>query len=229
MRFVTVSVDDVVALASAFLLCGLIGFEREARHKDAGIRTHILVGLGSCLFTLVSLEGIPAVLGHAVTWDASRITAQIVTGIGFLGAGVIFVGNDTVRGLTTASAIWLAAAVGVACGSGLVALAAVVVLLYFLTVFAISPVVGWVLRSNRDHVIRLTYQTDKGALRQALLLATEHGFTSRVAWTRDVRHDHWRGASVEIHVNGKRDVGALITDIAEVDGVSGVDLLDRDN
>ena len=110
MRVVSLSWMDVVAVVAALVLCGLIGFEREARRKDAGIRTHILVGLGSCLFTMVSIEGVPAVVGASVTWDASRIAAQVVTGIGFLGAGMIFFNHDTIRGLTTACAIWIAAA-----------------------------------------------------------------------------------------------------------------------
>ena len=132
MQIIGISWMDAAAVLCAVLLCGLIGFEREARRKDAGIRTHILVGLGSCLFTMVSIEGVPMLLGQGVTWDASRIAAQVVTGIGFLGAGVICFANDTVRGLTTACAIWIAAAVGVACGAGMLPLAALVTAMYFL-------------------------------------------------------------------------------------------------
>ena len=83
------SAQEVVPALFVVLFCGLIGLEREVHHKDAGMRTHILVGLGSCLFTLVSLYGAPATLTGNMRWDASRIAAQGVSGIGFIGAGVI--------------------------------------------------------------------------------------------------------------------------------------------
>ena len=92
----------------AFVLCILIGWERQYFHKAAGIRTHALVGLGSSVFTMISVEGFIYLAEYQVTRDPSRIAAQIVTGVGFLGAGVIFVNRDVVRGLTTAASIWLA-------------------------------------------------------------------------------------------------------------------------
>ncbi len=95
-------------------ICGsLIGLEREARDKGAGIRTHTLVSLGSCLFTIVSVQ-----LANTFGGDPSRIAAQIVSGIGFLGGGAIIQERDKVRGLTTAATIWISAAIGMACGLG---------------------------------------------------------------------------------------------------------------
>ncbi|MGH1526190.1 MgtC/SapB family protein [Leifsonia sp. L25] len=110
-------VPQLVALLLAFVLSAVIGVERERQFKSAGLRTHILVGLGSALFTLVSAFGFTA-FGLPAT-DPSRIAAQIVTGIGFVGAGVIFVNRGNVVGLTTAASIWMTAAVGMACGAGL--------------------------------------------------------------------------------------------------------------
>ncbi|MFP5503967.1 MAG: MgtC/SapB family protein [Candidatus Sericytochromatia bacterium] len=95
----------------ACLLCGLIGLEREYRQKTAGFRTHMLVGLGSTMFTLLSLHGFGAS-------DPSRIAAQIVSGIGFIGAGAILRQGLSVRGLTTASTLWLVASIGMAVGVG---------------------------------------------------------------------------------------------------------------
>ena len=112
-------------LGVALLLSAAIGLEREVRHKDAGLRTHILVGVGSALFMLISKYGFTDVLeGRLVVLDPSRMAAQIVSGIGFIGAGLIFVRRDAVRGLTTAAAIWVTAAVGAAAGAGLLVLAA---------------------------------------------------------------------------------------------------------
>jgi putative Mg2+ transporter-C (MgtC) family protein len=113
--------DALLRLTFACLLGGAVGFERELRDREAGIRTHLLVSLGSALFTLVSAYGFHEFLtggGNIVRADPSRIAAQIVTGIGFLGAGAIIREGLSVRGLTTAATLWVVAAIGMACGAG---------------------------------------------------------------------------------------------------------------
>ncbi|MGM9674510.1 MAG: MgtC/SapB family protein [Bacteroidaceae bacterium] len=101
-------------LLVALLLGGIIGLEREYRSKDAGFRTHFLVSLGSALFCLVSQYGFGPDLK-----DASRVAAQVVSGIGFLGAGTIIFQRNVIRGLTTAAGLWVTAAIGLACGTGM--------------------------------------------------------------------------------------------------------------
>jgi putative Mg2+ transporter-C (MgtC) family protein len=111
----------LLRLALAALLGGLIGFERELREREAGLRTHLLVSLGSALFTIVGAYGFHAFLdsgANVVRADPTRIAAQIVTGIGFLGAGAIIRQGLSVRGLTTAATLWVVAAVGLAAGAG---------------------------------------------------------------------------------------------------------------
>jgi putative Mg2+ transporter-C (MgtC) family protein len=111
-------------LGVALLLSAAIGLERDIRQKDAGLRTHTLVGIGAALFVLISKYGFTDVLERGlVVLDPSRVAAQIVSGIGFLGAGLIFVRRDAVRGLTTAASVWVTAAVGSAAGAGLLVLA----------------------------------------------------------------------------------------------------------
>jgi len=113
--------DAFLRLTFACGLGGLIGFEREIRDREAGIRTHLLVSLGSALFTIVSAYGFHEFLtggGSVVRADPSRIAAQIVTGIGFLGAGAIIREGLSVRGLTTAATLWVVAAIGMSCGAG---------------------------------------------------------------------------------------------------------------
>jgi putative Mg2+ transporter-C (MgtC) family protein len=111
-------------LLLALILCGVIGLERESRGQVAGLRTHVLVGVGAALFTLISAYGFSGFVetnpagGYVVTVDPTRIAAQVVAGIGFLGAGAIITQGMTVRGLTTAAALWIAAAVGMAAGAG---------------------------------------------------------------------------------------------------------------
>jgi putative Mg2+ transporter-C (MgtC) family protein len=107
----------LLRLGLAVLLCGAIGLERESRDQAAGLRTHILVGVGAALFTLVSAYGFSGSAPGARV-DPTRFAAQIVNGIGFLGAGTIIRQGFTVRGLTTAAALWIVAAIGIAVGAG---------------------------------------------------------------------------------------------------------------
>ena len=121
----------------AFLLSGLIGLEREWRQKSAGLRTYTVVGIGSALFMLISKYGFTDVVHQGtVMLDPSRVAAQIVSGLGFIGGGVIFTHRGSVRGLTTAAGIWLTAAVGAACAAGLPILAALATGAYLLLSFA---------------------------------------------------------------------------------------------
>jgi putative Mg2+ transporter-C (MgtC) family protein len=113
--------DTLLRLVVAAVLGGAIGLERELDEKAAGLRTHMLVSLGAALFTMVGAYGFHGFLtggGAVVRADPGRIAAQIVTGIGFLGAGVIFRQGFTIRGLTTAASLWVVAAVGMAAGAG---------------------------------------------------------------------------------------------------------------
>ena len=112
--------DITLRLIAAMVLGGVIGIEREFRSKDAGFRTHFLVALGSALFTVVSQYGFGIDLK-----DSSRVAAQVVSGIGFLGAGTIIFQKNMVRGLTTAAGLWVTAAIGLACGTGLYVVAAI--------------------------------------------------------------------------------------------------------
>ena len=102
--------EIILRLALSVVFGGLIGLEREVVHKPAGVRTHMLVCLGSALFALVTLQTIPE--------ETGRIISGVATGIGFLGAGTIFKARDSVHGLTTAASIWVVAAVGLAVGIG---------------------------------------------------------------------------------------------------------------
>ncbi|MFC2624257.1 MAG: MgtC/SapB family protein [Propionibacterium acidifaciens] len=220
------SAQEVVPALFVVLFCGLIGLEREVHHKDAGMRTHILVGLGSCLFTLVSLYGAPAMLTGNMRWDASRIAAQVVSGIGFIGAGVIFFEHDSVRGLTTASAIWVAAAVGMSCGAGMIAVAALIVLLYFLAILAVAPIARRLIRRGTEGRLRITYVDGKGVLRALLLKASEMDFESMVTASRQITRMEWRGAVIDMRVDGRKGISDLVSALSMVDGVVEVEVLD---
>ncbi len=107
-------------LLLAVLLCGLIGIEREINQHPAGFRTHLLVGVGSCLMMILSLYGFePMLKGENIQFDPARIPSYVISGIGFLGAGTILVKDSTVKGLTTAASIWVVAGMGLIIGVGL--------------------------------------------------------------------------------------------------------------
>jgi len=110
--------DTALRLFAAFFLGAIIGLEREVRGKEAGFRTNSLVSLGSALFMLISLEVFEVYQGLTQI-DPGRIAAQVVTGIGFLGAGAIIRSTEKIKGLTTAASIWVTAGIGMACGMGM--------------------------------------------------------------------------------------------------------------
>jgi putative Mg2+ transporter-C (MgtC) family protein len=132
--------DITVRLLLAAVLSSVIGFERERHLWAAGIRTHMLVCVGSCLLMIVSAYGFQHVLAYPhIVLDPSRVAAQVVSGIGFLGAGSILLRGQVVRGLTTAASIWAVAAIGLACGGRLFYAATASTLIILLILAGIKP------------------------------------------------------------------------------------------
>ena len=125
----------LIALVLSTVLCSIIGIEREKRGRTAGLRTHLLVGVGSTLLMIVSIYGFPAIFGEKR--DVARLAAQIIAGVGFLGAGAIIHRSSGTRGLTTAATIWIVMAIGLACGSFnfILAIAGTLLIIVILTVF----------------------------------------------------------------------------------------------
>jgi putative Mg2+ transporter-C (MgtC) family protein len=209
-------------LALAFSLSSLIGLEREWRQKSAGLRTHTLVGVGAALFLIVSKYGFSDVLGPNVVLDPSRVAAQIVTGIGFIGGGLIFVRGDAVRGLTTAAVVWITAAIGMACGAGLPILAIVVTGAHFVVVF-VYPRLAALLPSSRymSFGMRVVYEDGRGILREILEASTGLGFAVARVATHELEHDV-RGASavaVTLEVQGQPAAEPLTVALSDLDGV----------
>lgn len=150
--FNSLTLNIFFQLFLAFLLGAFLGFEREWRRKAAGLRTYSLVAIGACLFTVISFYGFRNAGGQSL--DPSRIASQIVVGIGFIGGGVIFARGDVVRGLTTAAGLWLSAAIGVAVG---VQMFAVAIFATMLGIFILS-VLRWsetVLHGGKDKNLHL--------------------------------------------------------------------------
>jgi putative Mg2+ transporter-C (MgtC) family protein len=234
-------------LGLAFVLSALIGLEREIRHKSAGLRTYTLVGFAAALIMLVSKYGFANVLAaDRIVLDPSRIAAQIVTGIGFIGGGLIFVRRDSVRGLTTAATVWLTASIGMACGAGLPVLALVVTVGHFI-VISVFPYVVLRLPNSRwtPSGLHVSYEDGRGILREILVVCTRQDFAvSRVRVERDPASDHHDGTdekaepdqavhptpkgvvTVALEVQGTRSVAKLAARLAEIDGVVTVNAVD---
>lgn len=145
-----------VRLVVAMVLGGIVGLEREYRAKDAGFRTHFLVALGSALFTLISMYG----FSEGVR-DTSRVAAQVVSGIGFLGAGIIVLQRNVIRGLTTAAGLWVTAAIGMACGVGRFYMAVLVTVLMLVGLELLSHFIPH-LGASSVHLFLLTVQGESG-------------------------------------------------------------------
>ena len=206
------------------------------QQKSAGLRTHTLVGVGAALFMLISKYGFSDVLAPGqVVLDPSRMAAQIVTGVGFLGAGIIFVRHDSVRGLTTAASIWVTAAIGACAGAGLPILASVTTAVY-LVVAVVYPVITQRLprSSTAISVLRVRYPEDRGILRSLLEVATDFGFAidqvSTETLGRSGSDEHTTGhdggtrheVEVTMHLHGRASVNHLAAAFSEIDEVEAV-------
>lgn len=145
----TVELEDMVAMLVSIICGGAIGFEREYKNKSAGFRTIILISLGSTIFTIVS--------GHGAGAD-DRISANIITGIGFIGAGVIFKDKVSVRGITTAAVIWTSAAIGMTAGIGYHALALCLTLITLGILLMVTRVERMIAQLQKEQLVNVTFR-----------------------------------------------------------------------
>jgi putative Mg2+ transporter-C (MgtC) family protein len=220
---------ELLLLLIAFVLSMVIGIERQMRQKSAGMRTHTLVGTGAALFTLVSGFGFNAVLGTDVNLDPSRIAAQIVSGVGFLGAGVIFMRRDVVRGLTTAATIWMTAAIGMACGAGMPVLAVAATVLHLVAVGPFARLARFLPSPDRRRIVAVRYDDGAGVLRSILATATSMGFEASVLGT-EVHRDGLRPqVRASMRFNGRSPLQNLVLALDDLDGVTGVRLRNDDD
>lgn len=211
-----------VRLVMAMALAGAVGVERELRDQEAGLRTHILVGVGAALFVIVgnfSWAELRFSNQTGVVLDPSRVVAYVITGIGFLGAGAIIKHGTSVRGLTTAASLWVVAAVGVATGSGDYAIAAVATGAVLLSLWPVK----WIAMSaglRRSGTTRIDVTLEPGASTAAAIDAVERAGmrveSTRVAEAPDARR-------LELLVSGSRsDVRAALDVILGTVGVREV-------
>ncbi len=215
----------------ALVLSASIGLDRELGQKSAGLRTYTLVGVGSALFMLISKYGFFDVLAaNEVVLDPSRIAAQIVAGIGFLGAGLIFVRRDSVRGLTTAAGVWLTAAVGAAAGASLPVLAIATTVGYFIVVYVLAPLSRRLPASPyAPSAVRVVYEDGRGILRDIITESTQLGLAIHRMATHQIDGGRIAGVpavAVTFEVRGRRTMNELTLALDKLDGVLGVEATD---
>lgn len=211
-------------LAVAAILASVIGLERRLRYKAAGLRTHTIVGLAAALVMIVSEHGFgEALQAGRIVLDPSRVAAQAVSGIGFLGAGVIFVRRDSVRGLTTAAGIWLCAAIGLACGAGMQIPAVMATFLYIILLPIYSRIERrWFSNPPNDDEIEIVCQDSAevlsqmaGALRAAGLRIETIAFDRAATSSTTVTY--------RLLIHGGRQNGRVAIALRDVPGVLQVD------
>lgn len=161
----------LLRLLLATVLGGIIGMERQMKNRPAGLRTHILVTVGSTLIMLISMYAMPS-------GDPGRIAAQVVTGIGFLGAGTIMHNGANVNGLTTAASIWVSAAIGLALGSGYYAGGLITALIAIITLIVLGKIENRIMATNFV-ILQVSYENNPQLLEQINQVLLNNGITSK--------------------------------------------------
>lgn len=215
--------DVLLRIAVAGALGGAIGAEREWRERAAGLRTHLLVAVGSCVFTLVSAYAWHNfTLGNGVSFDPTRIAAQIVTGIGFLGAGAIIRQGLSVRGLTTAATLWVVAGIGMAAGAGYYKGAVIGTALVLFSLWPLRIVAQNLLHRVRPVHARLVVELKQGGSAAPLLTALEQAG----ARPRSLEFEEEQGrrrVAVELEVGAGSSPTAVVAGLMEHEAILGAE------
>ncbi len=213
--------EFILRLFVAAILGGAIGLERGYRAKEAGFRTHFLVALGSALFMVISQFGFMDILTHEginVRLDPSRVAAQVVSGIGFIGAGTIIFQKHVVRGLTTAAGLWVTAAIGMTCGSGMYVLATTATVMVLICL----EVLNYVMQRFGTRNIAITFSSPSlDFVRQVLDRFRKDGMSID---SYNMREDKTPGnphytVSFEVKVKRDKYESRLLSIMEELDGV----------
>lgn len=209
--------EIVLRLVIAAVLGGLIGLERERSYRPAGFRTHMLVCIGAALIMLVSMYG----FDFPSTRDPGRIAAQVVSGIGFLGAGTIIREGVTIRGLTTAASLWVVSGIGLAAGAGFHFAALITTVLVFFTLVFFGYVEKHLLTAKHFEKIDLIILDRPGQLGRVGMIFGRHNINIKDV---SMRHEHEElHLSLSVLVPPNLDFAAVLAELADQDGVKAVE------
>ncbi|SDK58876.1 putative Mg2+ transporter-C (MgtC) family protein [Sediminibacillus albus] len=211
----------IIRISVALLLSGLIGWEREWNNHAAGFRTHILVGVGSCLMMLLSIYGFETFMEKYdnVRFDPARIPSYVISGIGFLGAGTIMVHGKNIRGLTTAASVWTVAGLGLVVGAGMYSLAVLTTVIILLSLIFLNRVENIFLKKRKNlHILLIVEE----GLRMESLLRIFEKFNLKIEKMEVAREDEARSVSIELLNRTPIDKHQLIEEISALKHVSQV-------
>ena len=194
--------DFILRLFVAGILGAIIGLDREYRAKEAGYRTHFLVSLGSALIMIVSQYGFQQIIQeNSVTLDPSRVAAQVVSGIGFIGAGTIIIQKQFVRGLTTAAGIWATTGIGLACGAGMYGISTAATILTLIGL----EVLSFIFKSVGMKSSLIVFSTtDKDIIKKIISVFNHHGYLLTSYELKKLSHTESNTYSISIVVKAKK-------------------------
>ena len=211
-------------LLAAAALGGLIGFEREFNEQPAGFRTHILVTLGAALFTMAGAYGTAAFVdADVVRFDPTRVAAQVVTGIGFLGAGAILRQGINIRGLTTAASIWVTASIGVAVALGFWVPALFATALALISLLFLRPIQRVVLRSLRQSLYKVVVDLEPGGRVAEVGEILEDGGVNLRRMRTVGQANRQRQVILDVELSDDVEMEDVAERLGSVEGVSAVD------
>lgn len=206
----------------ALILSGLIGFERELKNHSAGFRTHILVGVGSCLMMLLSIYGFEALIDEYdnIRFDPARIPSYVISGIGFLGAGTIMVNGMTIRGLTTAASIWTVAGLGLVVGVGMYAAAIFTTFIILLSLIFLNNFEKIFTKGRSSLLIEIVAWP---GLKVNSVVSIFESFNLTIEQVEIERvEDDLRNIFIKINRDPKLDRMSLFTEVSKIDHVKNI-------
>jgi len=230
-------INHAICLIVSAILGFALGIERELTNKQAGLRTHIFVCLGSCVFTLLSIHGFPTFAigdnyfsGATGVRDTARIAAQIVTGIGFIGAGTVLRNGSSVHGLTTASTLWIAAGIGMACGAGEFEIAIVATVISVLVLVGIKWFEKNILakRKRVNKKLRLSLKCEKCNVNDIQnYIINEYPYLNEIKKV-DSDIDNDAKIVVVINVKDNNPLQSVYKNIENVNGIKSISIREDD-
>jgi putative Mg2+ transporter-C (MgtC) family protein len=218
--------DIVLRLVLGFIAGAIIGFERSSRHQVAGLRTHILITVGSTLLMLLSIW-LPQTLTGMKTGDPGRIAAQVVSGIGFLGAGAIIRLGNNVRGLTTAASLWFVAAVGLAIGGGMFLAAAAAEVLSLITLILLGMLEKRIFPTERFKLLEVSYKNNSPDTKETLDLINAAGIQVQSMDVNQGSKDKGTKLRLLVRIPDTADIANLARGIKSSGNVGKVEIKEK--
>ena len=219
-------IDMLIRLGLGFLAGGIIGFERSSRRQVAGLRTHILIATGATLLMLLSIY-VPQQINPERAGDPGRIAAQVVSGMGFLGAGAIIRLGNSIRGLTTAASLWFVAALGLAIGAGMFMVSGAAVALGLITLLFLQRIERRIFPTLRFKLLEIFYKSNDSSTKGALDIIKSSGIEIQ---SEDVDHgSRERGTKLRllVRVPGNIDIAEIAKNIKASGQVKRVEIKEK--